>query len=134
LIIPEALWPDAADQQSARMELDPWEDVLACRLAGSMQSGKKIDGSFMLAADNAGNPEWRVATDFLLTDILGLPKERQFHNHTKRLARIMRALGWSRHDTPIRIGQHVKRGFVRPKAQGRRSDRGGQGSCEQQNG
>jgi putative DNA primase/helicase len=114
LVIPEALWPDAADQQSARMELDPWEDVLACRLAGLMHNRKGIDGSYTLANDNDGDPEWRVSTDFLLTDILGLPKERQFQNHTKRLASIMRGLGWFRPDTVIRIGKHIKRGFVKP--------------------
>jgi predicted P-loop ATPase len=113
LVIPEALWPEAAAQQAARMELDPWEDALSCRLAGLMHKRAKIDGSFVLAADNAGDPEWRVATDFLLGEILGLPKERQFHNHTKRLAAIMRDLGWTRHDTTLRIGKQVKRGFVK---------------------
>ena len=122
LVISEALWGDAAVQQSARMELDPWEDALACRLAQLMQYQQKIDGSFMLAGDNAGDPEWRVATDFLLTDILGLSKERQLQNHTKRLASIMRTLGWIRHDTPIRIGKQVKRGFVRPKTEGPAAD------------
>ena len=122
LVISEALWADAADQQSARMELDPWEDALACRLAGLIQYQQKIDGSFMLASNNAGDPEWRVASDFLLTDILGLPKERQYQNHTKRLASIMRNLGWIRHDTPIRIGKQVKRGFVRRKTEGASAD------------
>ena len=75
------------------MELDPWEDVLACKLAVLIDKGTKNDGSFALAADGAGKPEWRVSTDYLLTDVVGLPKERQFQNHTKRLASIMRSLG-----------------------------------------
>lgn len=113
LVIPDALWPEAALQQAARMELDPWEDILSSQLAGLMHNRLKIDGSFVLAADGAGNPEWRVATDYLLTAILGLPKERQFPNHTKRLASIMRDLGWTRPDATIRIGKKVCRGFTR---------------------
>jgi predicted P-loop ATPase len=117
LTIPEALWPEATDAQAARLELDPWEDIVASHLAGFVRNEHKIDGSFLLAADNDGDPEWRVSTDYLLTEIIGLPKERQFHNHTKRLAAIMRDLGWSRHDTPIRIGKQIKRGFTRLKAE-----------------
>ena len=111
LVIPEALWLEVAQQQQVRMELDPWMDVLACRL---MMLKGKVDGSYCQAADNDGNPEWRVATDWLLTVVLGLPKERQYHNHTKRLASIMRQLGWEKPETVIRIGKEVKRGFTKP--------------------
>jgi predicted P-loop ATPase len=114
LVIPEALWPDAAEQQQARTELDPWEDAIIAKLSRMMAHNTQIDGSFVQAADTLGHPEWRVASDFLLTDLLCLPKERQTNNHTKRLASIMRGLGWSRSDTSIRIGKHIKRGFVRP--------------------
>jgi predicted P-loop ATPase len=114
LVIPEALWPHAAAQQQARMDLDPWEDAIVTKLSRMMVHNTKLDGSFVQAADTNGRPEWRVATDYLLTDLLGLPKERQTNNHTKRLASIMRVLGWSRSDTPMRIGKHIKRGFVRP--------------------
>ena len=117
LVIPEGLWPEVAEQQQARMELDPWEDVLACRLAVLILNKQKMDGSFGLAADGTGKPEWRVSTDFLLTDVVGLPKERQFQTHTKRLASIMRGLGWSRPDTVLRIGKHVKRGFTKPEGE-----------------
>jgi predicted P-loop ATPase len=118
LVIPEGLWPEVAEQQQARMELDPWEDELACRLAGLMLNKQTIDGSFGKFADGAGEPEWRISTDYLLTDLVGLPKERQFHNHTKRLASIMRGLGWSRPDTVLRIGKQVKRGFTKPSQKG----------------
>ena len=33
LVIPEALWPEAAEQQQARTELDPWEDAIVAKLA-----------------------------------------------------------------------------------------------------
>ena len=113
LVIPEALWPDAAAQQQARMELDPWEDVLATKLTRLQEKQTKIDGAFMLAADGSGNPEWRVSTDYLLATVLSLSKERQTNNHTKRLAGIMRSLGWARPESPIRLGKVVCRGFTR---------------------
>ena len=58
--------------------------------------------------------EWRVANDYLLTNALGLSKERQNNNHAKRLAAAMRGLGWTRSDTPIRFGKIVRRGFTKP--------------------
>jgi hypothetical protein len=65
------------------------------------------------ATDGRGDPEWRVSTDFLLTDVLNLPKERQNNNHTKRLAGIMRSLGWIRSEEVMRFGKEVKRGFTK---------------------
>ena len=37
LVIPEALWSDAATQQAARMEVDPWEDIISNRLSVAAQ-------------------------------------------------------------------------------------------------
>ena len=113
LVIPEELWPDVARQQAARMEVDPWEDALAPRLMRLMHKNANLDGAFVRAADKNGNPEWRVATDYLLSSVLGLPEERQNNNHTKRLASLMRSLGWSRCEDPMRFGRILKRGFTR---------------------
>ena len=107
LVIPEALLADAAVQQQARMEVDPWEDEVAARLARLQKNEAKLDGKFILAADAKGDPEWRVSSDYLLTDVLELPKDRQTNNHTKRLAGIMRSLGWTRPETTIRIGKLI---------------------------
>ena len=63
---------------------------------------------------HSGEGEWRVASDYLLTNALGLSKERQNNNHAKRLAAAMRGLGWTRSDTPIRFGKIVRRGFTKP--------------------
>jgi predicted P-loop ATPase len=115
LVIPEQVWPDVAVQQEARMELDPWEDQLSEKLA--RLTGKDfsfvLEGSFVSAADKNGDREWRVSTDYLLSDVLSLPKERQSNNHTKRLAGIMRRLGWVRSEETLRFGKVVKRGFTR---------------------
>jgi predicted P-loop ATPase len=137
LVIPENLWPAAAAEQQARMEDDPWFDTLASSLARRIQKfqeaetkgakaaeeyAKNFDGKFAAGTDEKGEPEWRVGTDYLLTDVLDLPKERQHNTHTKRLADVMRSLGWHRTktETPIRIGKTVKRGYLKAaKEEGR---------------
>ena len=106
------------------MEVDPWEDELAPRLSTLLANLTRrgtsggVDGDFGLGSDADGEPEYRVSSDYLLTNVLGLPKERQFPAHTKRLASIMRNLGWSRPSTVLRFGKHVKRGFTKPCKQG----------------
>ena len=112
LVIPQELWGAVAAQQEARMEVDPWEDTLAPALARLVNRGTAIEGS-AVGADLNGDPEWRVSTDHLLTGVLGLPKERQTNNHTKRLAGIMRGLGWLRSEEVLRFGKVVKRGFTK---------------------
>jgi predicted P-loop ATPase len=117
LVIPEKLWPAAKVQQQARMEIDAWVDVLALRLAARTIKGKTIDGEFAVASDANGNGQWRVATDYLLTEVLSIPVERQNNNHTKRLAAVMSLLGWTRNETTMRIGKIAKRGYVKPIAE-----------------
>jgi predicted P-loop ATPase len=114
LVIGQELWGDVAAQQQARMELDPWEDILLPVLGRLVSRGTLVDGSFAKGADANGDPEWRVSTEHLLTNVLSLPKERQNNNHTKRLAAIMRGLGWARSDEVLRFGKEVKRGFTKP--------------------
>jgi predicted P-loop ATPase len=118
LVIPQELWGDVAVQQEARMELDPWEDTLLPVLARLIDRGKPVEGGFAVGADLNGDPEWRVSTDHLLTNVLGLPKERQHNNHTKRLAGIMRGLGWLRSEEVLRFGKEVKRGFTKSRLEG----------------
>lgn len=52
--------------------------------------------------------------------VLGIPIERQSNAVTKRLAEVMRTLGWTKPTTPIRVGTVVCRGFTKtieePKA------------------
>ena len=109
LVIPERLWPEATARQLARMEIDPWEEVLGGWLANMEANNKQgHTGCYFRTTD-----EWRVSTNFLLSTVLSIPQERQNNNHTKRLAGIMRGLGWTRSETTIRIGKSVCRGFVK---------------------
>jgi predicted P-loop ATPase len=116
LVIPQALWPAMTAIQRAKLSVDPWEDVISTDLARLMEiveKGCDPDG-FARAADLNGEEEWRVSSEYLLTELLDIPKERQNNNHTKRLAAVMRSLGWFRPDVPLRIGKAVKRGFTAP--------------------
>jgi predicted P-loop ATPase len=56
LVIPEELWPEATKQQLARMEIDPWEDILAGKLASHQENDVQADGQFSSGADERGNP------------------------------------------------------------------------------
>ena len=95
------------------MNQDAWEDLLSTRLASLHNNKKEIDGKFASAVDDSGNPELRVSTSFLLNDVIGIPKERQGDAVTKRLASVMRSIGWTRPSTAIRIGKAGPcRGFV----------------------
>jgi hypothetical protein len=113
LVIPEALWGDAAVEQQARMELDPWEDAIAPRLALLCRKRETVSGRFAVGADDRGDPEFRVSTDYLLSEVVGLPKERQLPAHTKRLVGVIRGLGWERREATMRIGGAVVRGYVK---------------------
>ena len=114
LVIPQVLWPDVEAQQKAKMEDDPWENILFGELERWMVlGGAKVAGGLTKMSDKDGEPEWRVGSDWLLTDVLQIPKERQGNNHAKRLAAVMRDLGWRHPEAPIRIGKVVRRGFVK---------------------
>jgi predicted P-loop ATPase len=114
LVIPEELWPAAAAAQAQRLETDPWEDQI-CELVVDGRSGtwaNWVDGT---QSDVQGEPEWRVSTADLLTNVLGIERARQFPNHHKRLARVMRRLGWEKPDSPIRIKKKVVNGYRKAK-------------------
>jgi predicted P-loop ATPase len=113
LIIPPELWGDAEVQQKLREEPDAWEDPIACELARLVRGGRNVEGRFTLGADKLGNEEWRVATDHLLTNTLDVPPERQNENQSKRLANVMRTLGWHRVDSAMWFGKVKKRGYAK---------------------
>ena len=57
----------------------------------------------------------RLGTAQYFVDIVGGASiKRQNNNHTKRLAGIMRGLGWLRSEEVMRFGKEVKRGFSKP--------------------
>ncbi len=100
------------------MEHDPWADTLGEKLAqleaAERKGGKLLTTKLFLRAEDAQGPHWRVASDYLLTEVMGIPKARQSHWQTKRLANAMRSLGWASRENPLRFGSGgQKRGFVK---------------------
>jgi predicted P-loop ATPase len=117
LVIPEALWPDAAVATSKRMEEDPWQDMIRNRLIVLEKNVSSGAGKpFILALnDETGEPEYRVQSTYLLTDVIGISERDQQNYHTKRLAGVMRSLGWTRSEDPLRFGQKLLRGYRKRK-------------------
>ena len=113
LVLHETLWAVAEAIAQSRAEIDPWQDVLESKLAKWEATKFKSDGAFTLANNDLGEPEWRVSTACLL-DALDLDPDRQTNTHTKRLATVMRSLGWLRPETSMRIGKKTCRGFKKP--------------------
>jgi predicted P-loop ATPase len=119
LVIPEALWSDAAVQQSARMEVDPWEDIITTKLVGMAENILRHPGSsgfagkLVWANTATGSREWRVSSAFLLSEVLSVTTDRQHQALWTRLANVMTSLGWTHSPAPIRIGTgFVGRGFT----------------------
>lgn len=96
--LPEELWAAAGVEQAARLEDDPWLERL------SAVQGK------------AHGEVVRVMSQDLLESILGIPIERQTQGHTKRLAILMRKLGWEA--KKFRVEDRTVRGYERPKPEG----------------
>ena len=78
-MLAEELWPVAEVEQEARLEDDPWLD----RLANINSTNLEFIGGYV-----------RVASSVLLTNVLEMSVERQKQHHLKRLAGVMRKLGW----------------------------------------
>ena len=106
--LPETLWGAARDVQDSRREHDPWEDALS-GIAGRTESKDK--NPYRNPQTQA--PEARVTTQEIVESWLRLPADRWTPVTAKRVAFIMRRLGW---DGP-RVMKHdylVMRGFARP--------------------
>jgi hypothetical protein len=98
LVLPEELWPAAQIEQDARVEDDPWMDIL------SKLHPSQLDQVAGMA---------RVASSRLLEVELRLERDRQQQFHLKRLAAVMRKLGWEG-PAPIKLENgSVARGYQR---------------------
>ena len=102
IVLPQELWAAAGVEQDERLEDDPWLEKLA-----------NVRGT-------AAGDEVRVLTADLLGALLDIPLERQHNGHTKRLAALMRQLGWEQ--GKFKIGGKTVRGFCRPKSEGHVDD------------
>jgi predicted P-loop ATPase len=94
ITLPEELWTAAAAEQEARLEEDPWQELLA-----------KLNG-------RAVGDEACAFTSEILSSTLEIPPERQTSAHAKRVAAIMLAHGWKQ--AKFKVAGRTLRGFSRP--------------------
>ncbi|MET3663139.1 VapE domain-containing protein [Aquamicrobium ahrensii] len=102
IVLPQELWAVAAAEQEERLEDDPWQERLA------------------IVRGKAAGDEVRAYTADLLGGVLGIPTERQHNGHGKRLAALMRDLGWE--PGKFKVAGKTMRGFHRPKPEGHVDD------------
>jgi Virulence-associated protein E len=99
LVLAQSLWPAAQSEQQARLEDDPWTDILSNLHPSNLD---QVAGMV------------RVPSSFLLEFPLMLEPNRQQQFHAKRLATVMRQLGWEG-PALIKIGDgSTVRGYQRP--------------------
>ena len=103
IVLPQELWAVAAAEQDERLEDDPWLEPLS-----------EVQGK-------AFGDEVRVSTSHLLGDVLKIEVERQHNGHTKRLAGLMRSLGWE--PGKFKVAGKTQRGFCRPKPEDHADDK-----------
>jgi hypothetical protein len=115
LEIGASLWSAAAEQQSGRLEHDPWEDPIRTWITTHQSAFRRPcaeDGIFSLTLTSDGQREWRISSSCLFDNVLAMPIERQSDAAAKRLTKVMEALGWQRPKDPIRIGKRTCRAFT----------------------
>ncbi len=97
IMLPKALWHEAAAEQALRLERDPWDDRLA-NVSGTVVQDRE-----------------QVSSADLLLHHLKLPADRMVAGRTrKRLKAVMARLGWE-HRSGLRFGARGGvAGYVRP--------------------
>lgn len=95
IVLDESMWEEAAKLQRDRLEPEPWGDILA-------EVQGELHGDY-----------YRITTHELLSHYLDISAERQNPATSKRLAHVMRQLGWDG-PKPMRAGKIMVRGFTRP--------------------
>jgi hypothetical protein len=110
--IHEYFWAEAAVEQDERRIHDPWEDRLEpIPPSVIVDEGKPEQRTIQVLYQN-DDGETRVAAGTLLTYVLCIAVERQNSSTGKRLAVVMKKLGWQRHKTrKVFIEGHSVSGF-----------------------
>lgn len=105
LALPESFWGEARSAQESRQEEDPWHSALA---------KITMDKTYETLS---GGQEWRLSTAALLTGHLQIPADRQHGFTTKRLAYVMRQLGWEGPKV-MWLGEQSTRGYTKTVSYG----------------
>jgi hypothetical protein len=116
LVIPESLWGAAAIEQQARMEVDAWEEPIAAQLSILEAKRGNLPSCFSSKdADKKCVPEFRVSSAYLLGQVLNISENHRGPRETKRLADVMRSLGWKLAQYPIKVGIKTCRAYTKPQ-------------------
>jgi Virulence-associated protein E/RepB DNA-primase from phage plasmid len=99
IVLPKELWSAAAVEQAKRVAPDPWQDILA-NVKGWAFNGREL-----------------IASRHLLEEVLQIPKLRTESYLPKRLARVMRGLGWRGPETLTFQHGGKAKGYWRPTDQ-----------------
>jgi Virulence-associated protein E len=118
LVIPESLWGVAAIEQQARMEIDAWLEPISDHLAKLETKRANKEGMFWSdGTDKYCVPEFRVSSAYLLDAVLSISESHRGPRETKRLADVMRTLGWQLAQYPIKVGKKTCRAYFKPQPQ-----------------
>jgi hypothetical protein len=98
ITLPETLWVLAAAEQAKRVSPDPWVDTVA-NAKGMVVNGREI-----------------LATQYLVAEVLNIRNIENSNYIGKRLARVMRGLGWNGPETLTFQYGHKAKGYWRTSA------------------
>ncbi len=125
LSLAEEFWGDAEVERKSRTQSDPWHDLLmyAAGKAASAESHRKHAADAQKkayapiyydddCASADGQPEERIASAYLIGDVINIPPAQRNAAHGKRIGEIMRDLKW-RGPIKVRIGGVPMAGYAR---------------------
>jgi hypothetical protein len=98
------------------MEVDAWLEPISSALSILETKCANMEGWFSSKdADKNCAPEFRVSTAYLLGEVLYIEASRRGQRDTKRLADVMRTLGWRLAQHPIKVGKKTCRAYIKPQ-------------------
>ena len=113
IVLPEMLWPLAAERQAEQTTEDPWVDALRDFLGHRERYWAEGEFEVFDHPDLEPRPPGRVHSSELLLRAIGIPTERQTKGQAQRLRTIMEAvLGW-KHKDNIRVLDKQGKGYLR---------------------
>jgi len=123
-VLPETLWPEAAERQAHETTEDPWVDEIRTDLEWRKSQRSDFEakrGDFAPEADDDGDtienhfrePPLvdRIHTDDIF-EVLNLPTERRNKSSAQRIRRSMEAIGWE-YRRGVRIGNITRAGYIK---------------------
>jgi hypothetical protein len=91
---------------------DPWVDRLGMfrdNRATAKYAAECKTEHFVLRPNESNLDCWRVSTEFILSTVLQVPKERQTNAQARNVASIMRGFGWATRD--FKFGRKTGKGY-----------------------